>query len=206
MIHAILTGLFTREQVQRHVDVIRHHLLAADGARLFDRPLPYRGGVQHHFQRAETGTFFGREIGLMYTHAHLRYAEAMAHLGEAEAFFQALRQANPVALQSVVPNARPRQVNCYTSSSDAAASALRRGEDRRRRGGGRLARVLEWGRDRGAARARIPARLAPEQRGGRHRPGTRARSSTACARVVESPANGRETLSRDSRFRPRRCS
>src|SRR4029434_8646353 len=75
--------------------------------------------VQHQFQRAETGTFFGREIGLMYTHAHLRYAEAMAHLGEAEAFFRALRQANPVGLQAVVPNARPRQVNCYTSSSDA---------------------------------------------------------------------------------------
>ena len=120
MIHAILAGLFTREQAQHHVDVIRRHLLAADGARLFDRPLPYRGGVQHHFQRAETGTFFGREIGLMYTHAHLRYAEAMAHLGEAEAFFDALRQANPVGLRAVVPNARPRQVNCYTSSSDAA--------------------------------------------------------------------------------------
>ena len=120
MVHAILAGLLTREQAQHHVDLIRSYLLAADGARLFDRPLPYRGGVQHRFQRAETGTFFGREIGLMYTHAHLRYAEAMAHLGEAEAFFQALRQANPVGLRAVVPNARPRQVNCYTSSSDAA--------------------------------------------------------------------------------------
>jgi cellobiose phosphorylase len=120
MIHAILAGLFTREQAQRHVDVIRRHLLAADGARLFDRPLPYRGGVQRSFQRAETGTFFGREIGLMYTHAHLRYAEAMAHLGEVEAFWLALRQANPVRLGTVVPNARPRQINCYTSSSDAA--------------------------------------------------------------------------------------
>jgi 1,2-beta-oligoglucan phosphorylase len=119
MIHAILAGLFTHEQAQHHVDVIRRHLLASDGARLFDRPFLYRGGVQQQFQRAETGTFFGREIGLMYTHAHLRYAEAMAHLGEAEAFFTALRQVNPVGLRAVVPNARPRQVNCYTSSSDA---------------------------------------------------------------------------------------
>jgi cellobiose phosphorylase len=120
MIHAILADLFTREQAQRHVDLIRQHLIAADGARLFDRPLPYRGGIQRQFQRAETGTYFGREIGLMYTHAHLRYAEAMAHLGEVEAFWLALRQANPIGLRAVVPNARPRQVNCYTSSSDAA--------------------------------------------------------------------------------------
>jgi len=31
-----------------------------------------------HFQRAESAAFFGREIALMYTHAHLRYAEALA--------------------------------------------------------------------------------------------------------------------------------
>ena len=55
----------------------------------------------------------------MYTHAHLRYAEAMAYLGDAEAFFLALRQANPVGLREVVRSARLRQANCYTSSSDA---------------------------------------------------------------------------------------
>jgi cellobiose phosphorylase len=71
-----------------------------------------------HFQRAETSTFFGREIGILYTHAHLRYAEAMAHWGDAEAFFLALRQANPIGLRAVVKSARPRQANCYTSSSD----------------------------------------------------------------------------------------
>lgn len=119
MIHAILAGLFTPAQAARHVAVIRQHLLAADGARLFDRPFPYRGGQQRRFQRAETSTFFGREIGLMYTHAHLRYAEAMAHLGDADAFLLALRQANPAGLRDVVPNARLRQANCYASSSDA---------------------------------------------------------------------------------------
>ena len=119
MIHAILANLFTPEQASHHVQLIRRHLLAVDGARLFDRPLPYHGGLQRHFQRAETSTYFGREIGLMYMHAHLRWAEALAHLGDAEAAFHALRQANPVGLRDAVPNARLRQANCYTSSSDA---------------------------------------------------------------------------------------
>jgi cellobiose phosphorylase len=119
MIHGILSNLFTREQAMQHVELIRRHLLAADGARLFDRPLPYHGGLQRRFQRAETSTFFGREIGLMYMHAHLRWAEAMAHLGDGEATWRALRIANPVGLRDVVPNARLRQANCYASSSDA---------------------------------------------------------------------------------------
>jgi cellobiose phosphorylase len=120
MIHAVLANLLTREQAALHVALIRENLMGADGARLFDRPLPYHGGIQHEFQRAETSTFFGREIGLMYTHAHLRWAEALAHLGDAEAFWVALQQANPVGLHAVVSNARLRQSNCYTSSSDAA--------------------------------------------------------------------------------------
>ncbi|HYJ98113.1 MAG TPA: glycosyl hydrolase family 65 protein, partial [Burkholderiaceae bacterium] len=120
MIHGILSNLFTREQALRHVDLIRRHLLAADGVRLFDRPLRYRGGLQRNFQRAETSTFFGREIGLMYMHAHLRWAEALAHLGDGEAALHALRVANPIGLRDTVPNARLRQANCYTSSSDAA--------------------------------------------------------------------------------------
>jgi cellobiose phosphorylase len=119
MIHAILADLFTPEQARAHVALIREHLLAPDGARLFDRPPPYHGGLQHHFQRAESSTFFGREIGIMYTHAHLRYAEAMAHWGDADAAFLALRQANPIGLRDAVAPARPRQRNCYTSSSDA---------------------------------------------------------------------------------------
>lgn len=120
MIHSILYELFTPEQAEVHVGYIREHLLAPDGARLFDRPPRYQGGPQQHFQRAESSTFFGREIGVMYMHAHLRYAEAMAHYGDADAFFLALRQANPIALASVVPAAAPRQANCYHSSSDAA--------------------------------------------------------------------------------------
>jgi len=119
MIHAILADLLTPEEAAAHVGLMRAHLLGADGARLFDRPPIYRGGPQQHFQRAESSSFFGREIGLMYTHAHLRYAAAMARYGDADAFFEALRRANPIAIASVVPSAAPRQANCYYSSSDA---------------------------------------------------------------------------------------
>lgn len=120
MVHAITNGMLTKEQAETHLDHIRQHLLGPDGARLFDRPLQYRGGPQHLFQRAESSSFFGREIGLMYTHAHLRYAEALARYGDAEGFFDALRKANPIGLREWVPMASLRQENCYYSSSDAA--------------------------------------------------------------------------------------
>jgi cellobiose phosphorylase len=118
MIHAILADLFSPAQARAHVALIREHLLGPDGARLFDRPPRYHGGLSQRFQRAETSTFFGREIGIMYMHAHLRYAEAMAHFGDADALFLALQQANPIGLREAVKSARPRQANCYTSSSD----------------------------------------------------------------------------------------
>jgi cellobiose phosphorylase len=120
MIHAILEDLFTPQQMRDHLRLIEAHLSAPDGVRLFDRPMRYHGGPQRLFQRAETATFFGREIGLMYMHAHLRYAQALAHAGEAERFFHALCQANPIGIQSIVPSATLRQANCYYSSSDAA--------------------------------------------------------------------------------------
>ena len=83
-----------------------------------DRPLKYRGGIQTLFQRAESSTFFGREIGLMYVHEHIRYAESQARTGRADAFLKALRQANPVAYRNIVPCGDIRQSNCYYSSSD----------------------------------------------------------------------------------------
>jgi cellobiose phosphorylase len=119
-IHAILEDMLTPAQVREHLRLIDEHLSASDGVRLFDRPIPYHGGPQRIFQRAESATFFGREIGLMYMHAHLRYAQALAHVGKAEGFFHALCQANPIGIRSVVPRATLRQANCYYSSSDAA--------------------------------------------------------------------------------------
>lgn len=119
MVHAVINEMLDPAEAARHLALVRTHLLGPDGARLFDRPLAYRGGPQTLFQRAESSSFFGREIGLMYTHAHLRYAEALAQHGDAEAFFAALCQANPIGMQQWLPQARLRQANCYYSSSDA---------------------------------------------------------------------------------------
>jgi cellobiose phosphorylase len=120
MMHAILDDMLSPAQAAQHLALIETHLKGPDGARLFDAPLPYRGGPEQLFQRAESSSFFGREIGVMYMHAHLRYAEMLAHLGEAERFFAALAQAHPVLLRQRVPSASLRQANCYFSSSDAA--------------------------------------------------------------------------------------
>ncbi|MBW4052604.1 MAG: hypothetical protein HIU85_14300 [Proteobacteria bacterium] len=120
MIHAILEDVLTPVQARAHLEIIRRELTGPDGVRLFDRPMPYHGGPQRIFQRAESATFFGREIGLMYMHAHLRYAQALAHMGLAEEFFRALCQANPIGIRAIVPSATLRQGNCYYSSSDAA--------------------------------------------------------------------------------------
>jgi len=119
IIHAISGDLFSPRQAREHLAVIDEHLLGPDGARLFDRPARYHGGPMEVFQRAEAGTFFGREIGIMYTHAHLRYAEALARHGDAERLLEALAMANPIGVTERVPHARPRQSTCYFSSSDA---------------------------------------------------------------------------------------
>ncbi|MBV9725839.1 MAG: cellobiose phosphorylase, partial [Gammaproteobacteria bacterium] len=120
MTQAILGALFTPEQVRHHLALIREHLSFPDGVRLMDRPLRYRGGTQVLFQRAESAAFFGREIGLMYTHAHLRYAQTMALLGEAQPMWDALLVVNPLAATERLPQATLRQRNAYFSSSDAA--------------------------------------------------------------------------------------
>ena len=120
ILQAILGGLFTPEQVQHHLRLIRTHLRFPDGVRLLNRPISYHGGLQTIFQRAESAAFFGREIGLMYTHAHLRYAQAMAVLGDAQALWDALLIVNPIAVTERVAHATLRQRNSYFSSSDAA--------------------------------------------------------------------------------------
>ncbi len=120
MTRSIIARLFTPEQAQHHLRLIREHLLFPDGARLIDRPVVYHGGPERIFRRAESASYFGREIGLMYIHAHLRYGEAMAVLGEADALWEALHVANPISVTEQVANAAPRQRNAYFSSSDAA--------------------------------------------------------------------------------------
>ncbi len=113
-------GLFTEAQAQEHWDLIRRHLLFPDGVRLMDKPPVYRGGEERIFRRAESATFFGREIGLMYVHAHLRYCEAAALLGDTPAFLDGLQVSSPIAVTERLAHASLRQRNCSFTSSDAA--------------------------------------------------------------------------------------
>jgi 1,2-beta-oligoglucan phosphorylase len=120
MTQSMIGGLFTQAQARKHLSLIRKHLLFSDGARLMDKPIAYHGGPETFFQRAESAAFFGREIGLMYTHSHLRYGEAMSDIGEFSALWEALLVANPIAVTDELANASLRQRNAYFSSSDAA--------------------------------------------------------------------------------------
>ena len=156
MIHAILEDMLdARRRRAQHLRLIDEHLSGPDGVRLFDRPMAYHGGPQRFFQRAESATFFGREIGLMYMHAHLRYAQALAHVGEAERFFHALCQANPIGMRELVPTATPApgellllELGCGVRRSlpgERRVRARRARHDRARR---RLARLFERRRHR----------------------------------------------------------
>jgi 1,2-beta-oligoglucan phosphorylase len=120
MTQSMIGGMFTQAQARKHLSLIRKHLLFSDGARLMDRPIAYHGGPETFFRRAESAAFFGREIGLMYTHSHLRYGEAMSDIGEFAALWRALAVANPIAVTDELPHASLRQRNAYFSSSDAA--------------------------------------------------------------------------------------
>lgn len=120
MSRGMISGMFTPEQMERHLAIIREHLLFPDGVRLMNRPVAYHGGTERFFKRAETAANFGREIGLQYVHAHLRYVEAMARIGRPEEAYQGLLVVTPISIREVVPSALPRQSNAYFSSSDAA--------------------------------------------------------------------------------------
>lgn len=119
MTRSILAELFTPAEARRHLALIRESLCYPDGARLMSEPAAYHGGLERLFRRAETAANVGREIGLQYVHAHLRYAEALAKVGDADALWWALQAVNPVDLRAVVPQADARQANVYFSSSDA---------------------------------------------------------------------------------------
>ncbi len=130
MNRGIISGIFTKEQALHHQDLIEQYLKGPDGARLMNRPLKYKGGIQTLFQRAESSTFFGREIGIMYVHEHIRYAESQALTGKADAFLKALRQANPVGYRDIVTCGDIRQANCYYSSSDVTFKSRYEADER----------------------------------------------------------------------------
>jgi 1,2-beta-oligoglucan phosphorylase len=118
MTRGIISELLTPDQAEAHYQIIKEKLYCPDGVRLMDRPAKYTGGVSTHFKRAEQAANFGREIGLQYVHAHIRFIEAMAKLGKVEEVWHGLSIINPIGIQQVVPNAERRQSNTYFSSSD----------------------------------------------------------------------------------------
>ena len=120
MTRGMISGIFTPAQARRHRALIERHLLFPDGVRLMDRPMDYHGGTSRYFRRAESAASFGREVGLQYVHAHVRYIEAMARIGRPDEAFRALLAACPIRPTLDVPAALPRQSNAYFSSSDAA--------------------------------------------------------------------------------------
>jgi cellobiose phosphorylase len=101
-----------------NMQVIDKELKFPDGVRLMDHPARYTGGVSKLFKRAEQAANVGREISLLYTHAHIRYLEACAKIGDGSTAWNNLFTINPVLIQNSVPNATLRQSNMYFSSSD----------------------------------------------------------------------------------------
>lgn len=118
MTRGVISGIFSADQARAHAALLREHLVFPDGAHLMSDPVEYRGGISRLFRRGETAAYFGREVSLQYTHAHIRYAEALARLGLGRELLRALLAVNPVALRATVPNAALRQANAYFSSSD----------------------------------------------------------------------------------------
>ena len=119
MTRSIIAGLLTRDEAEHQMSRIAANLKFPDGVRLMDRPAPYQGGIETFFKRAESSANIGREIGLQYVHAHIRYAEALAKLGNGSEFFEALLTICPISIEKTFSNAGIRQSNMYFSSSDA---------------------------------------------------------------------------------------
>ena len=120
MNRGIISELFDKPLAENLYQTIKEQLYHPDGVRLMNRTVPYHGGDNTYFKRAETAANFGREIGLQYVHAHIRFIEAMAKLGHQEEAWMGLQQINPIGIKEVVPNAMERQANAYFSSSDGA--------------------------------------------------------------------------------------
>lgn len=113
-----ISEIFSEDKIAPYLDIIDQNLMHPDGVRLMNTTVKYQGGDPKIFVRAETATNFGREIGLLYVHAHIRYLEAMAKIGKADRLFKGLKVINPILIKDNVANALPRQSNVYFSSSD----------------------------------------------------------------------------------------
>ncbi|MFT8592331.1 MAG: amylo-alpha-1,6-glucosidase [Bifidobacterium sp.] len=118
MTRSIISGLLTPAQVEGHLRLIQDNLHYPDGVRLMNKPARFADGVPLYFKRAEQAANVGREIGLMYTHAHIRYSEALATLGK-DSLVDELLRISPVGQFSRLGTSEIRQRNCYFASSDA---------------------------------------------------------------------------------------
>ncbi|MDR0481605.1 MAG: hypothetical protein LBH13_00345 [Cellulomonadaceae bacterium] len=117
MTRMMIAGVFELDEAHRHEALIRKELHFPDGVRLTNKPARFADGEIESFLRAEQAAFFGREVGLMYVHAHVRWVEALASLGRGAVGEEILR-ISPIGMGERVPSALPRQRTCYTSSSD----------------------------------------------------------------------------------------
>lgn len=115
---SIIAEMVSPEQAQLNDQIIDEKLTFPDGVRLMDKPAEYDGGISKNFVRAEQASNVGREISLQYTHAHIRYIEAMAKLGEPEKVINSILKITPIAIKDTVKNAALRQANTYFSSSE----------------------------------------------------------------------------------------
>lgn len=118
MTRSIISELVSEEQAKKNIALIEQHLMCPDGVRLMNNPATYKGGVIEFFQRAEQASNVGREIGLQYVHAHIRFIESMAKFGRAEDAWKGIFTINPINIKDEVKNAEIRQSNTYFSSSD----------------------------------------------------------------------------------------
>lgn len=120
MTRSIIAQLVSKEQADQNINLIDQHLTFPDGVRLMNRPATYNGGDIKFFQRAEQAANVGREIGLNYIHAHIRFIEAMAKYGDSNKAWSGLETINPINIHDKVENAMLRQSNAYFSSSEGA--------------------------------------------------------------------------------------
>ncbi len=116
---SVIAGIADPDLAKSNLQLIEKELDFPDGVRLMNRPTEYRGGISVYFKRAEQAANVGREVGLLYVHAHIRYLEALAKMGEGEKLWKGLLKVNPILIRESVPCAGLRQSNAYFSSSDA---------------------------------------------------------------------------------------
>ncbi|MCD4826473.1 MAG: hypothetical protein K8Q99_01675 [Acholeplasmataceae bacterium] len=118
-VRSFISELAEKEVMNDYINLIDKIFMHPDGVRLMDTAVKYEGGKKTYFVRAETAANFGREIGLQYVHAHIRYIESMAKIGASQRAYNAIFQIVPIQMKEHVKNAEIRQSNMYFSSSDA---------------------------------------------------------------------------------------